>query len=78
MLPATLVLLAIPFLIATIVQSSQARIEPWKTSTLAILQGLDGELRRDLGALGKESAMKKKAEARYIQLKESDDGWRLA
>ncbi|KAM0798814.1 hypothetical protein BDR22DRAFT_857833 [Usnea florida] len=43
-LPATLVLLSFPFLVVTILQSSRAKIKPWKTSTMATLQGLGVEL----------------------------------
>ena len=76
-LPATLVLLSFPFLITTIVQSSQAKIKPWKTSALATLQGLGNELRNELGALDAEATMKRRAETRFAQLKEGDNGWRL-
>lgn len=76
-LPATLVLLSLPFLIATIVQSSQAQIKPWKTSALATLQGLGNELRNELGALDAEATMERGAETHFAQLKEGDSGWLL-
>ena len=76
-LPATLVLLSFPFLIATIVQSSRAKIKPWKTSALATLQGLGNELRNELGALDAEATMERRAETRFARLKEGDNGWRL-
>ena len=77
-LPATLVLLSLPFLIATIVQSSRAKIGPWKTSALATLKGLGNELRDELGALDAEATMERGAEARCARLKEGvNGGWRL-
>lgn len=76
-LPVTLVSLSLPFLIATIVQSSHAKIQPWKTSTLATLQGLGSELREELGPLVAETRMKKGAEARFVKLEQGEDGWRL-
>lgn len=77
MLPATLLLLSFPFLIAMIVQSSQAKIKLWKTSTLATLQGLGSELRNELGILDAETTMEKGVETRFAQLKEGDHVWRL-
>ena len=76
-LPATLILLSLPFLIATIVQSSRAKIKPWKTSTLATLQALGGDVRDELGALVAETTMKKGAKACFVKLEEGEDGWRL-
>ena len=77
MMPATLVLLSFPFLIATIVQNSQAKLKPWKTSTLATLQGLGIEVRNELGDLQSEATMEKGAETRFVRLEEFDNGWRL-
>ena len=76
-LPATLVLLSFPFLVVTILQSSRAKIRPWKTSTLATLQGLGVELRDELGALDAEAMMKKGAKMVSVQLREDVHGWRL-
>ena len=76
-LPATLVLLSFPFLVVTILQSSRAKIKPWKTSTLATLQGLGVELRDELGALDAEATMEKGAETLSVQLREDVYGWRL-
>ena len=76
-LPATLVLLSFPFLVVTILRSSRAKIKPWKTSTLATLQGLGAELRDGLGALDAEATMEKGAETISAQLKEDVHGWRL-
>ena len=50
---------------------------PWKTSTLATMQGLGVELRDELGALEAEVAMEKGAEMVSVRLKEDVDGWRL-
>lgn len=75
-LPATLVFLSFPFLIATVVQSPKAKIRPWKTSTLTTLQGLSSGLRDDLGAMGAETKMEKAAETRSARLEEGNNGWR--
>lgn len=76
-LPAILVFLSFPFLVVTIVQSSKAKIQPWKTSTLATLQGLSGELRDELGALDAEAKMEQVAMTRSVRLEERNAGWRL-
>ena len=76
-LPTALILLSLPFLVATMVQSSRANTKPWKTSTLATLQGLGDELRRELGTLDSEARMAKRAETRSVRLEENKDGWRL-
>ena len=77
LMPAALVLLSFPFLIIIIVQSSQAKLKPWKTSTLATLQGLGIDVRNELGDLHAEATMEKGAEARFVRLEEFDNGWRL-
>ena len=77
LMPATLVLLSFPFLIITIVQSSRAKLRPWKTSTLATLQGLGIDVRNELGDLHAEATMEKRAETRFVRLEEFDHGWRL-
>ena len=60
------------------VQSSRAKIQPWKTSALATLQGLGSELRGELGALDAEASMEKGAETRCARLEEGGEGgWRL-
>ena len=76
-LPATLVLLSFPLLVGTILQSSRAEIKPWKSSTLATLQGLGGELRDELGVLEDQATMERGAEMVSVRLKEGVDGWRL-
>lgn len=76
-LPAILVFLSFPFLVITIVQSSKAKIQPWRTSTLATLQGLSGELRDELGALHTNTKMEEVAETRSVRLEEGSAGWRL-
>ena len=76
-LPAALVLLSFPFLIVTIVQSARAKLKPWKTSTMAVFQGLGNRLRGELGALDTESSMQQKAESLSAQLVRDGNGWRL-
>ena len=58
-------------------QSSQMNVKPWKTSTLATLQGLSGALHNELGSLDTESRMEEEAERRLVQLKKENNGWRL-
>ena len=77
LMPATLVLLSFPFLVATVVLSSQARLKPWRTSTLATLQGLGIDVRNELGDLYMEEMMEKGAETRFVRLEEFHNGWRL-
>ena len=76
-LPASLVLLSFAFLVVTILQSSRAKIMPWKTSTLATLKVLGAELRDELGALDAEATKEKRAEKISVHLEEDIYGWRL-
>ncbi|MCJ1229317.1 hypothetical protein MMC12_005982 [Toensbergia leucococca] len=75
--PAAVLLLSLLFLVATMRQSSQMNVKPWKTSTLATLQGLSGALHNELGSLDTESRMEEEAERRLVQLKKENNGWRL-
>ena len=70
-------MLSLPFLVATIVQSSHAKIKLWKTSTLATLQGLGDELRNELGVLSSQTLMEKKAKGCFADLEGGEVGWRL-
>ena len=70
-------MLSLPFLIATIVQTSHSKTKPWKTSTLATLQGLGDELRNELGPLNAQTKMEKEAKACFAELEEGKNGWRL-
>ena len=76
-LPTTIMLLSLLLLVATMKQSSQMNVKPWKTSTLATLQGLSTELHDELGPLGVEVTMEERAGPLFVHLTKEDDGWRL-
>ena len=76
-LPISLVLLTLVFLVATIAQSRRRKLQGWKSSSLAVLTGLDSKLRDDLGALGNLAALEKKAENTKVIIERERDGWRL-
>jgi hypothetical protein len=81
--PASLVLLTIVFLAATIVKTQKSdhltrRHGNWKSSSLAILfGGLEDELRHGTRMLEKRSDMDQGASLLKVSLSPGDDGWRL-
>jgi hypothetical protein len=81
--PATLVLLTIVFLAATIVKTQKGdhhnrQHGNWKSSSLAILfGGLEDDLRHGSRMLEKRSDMDESAGLLKVSLSPGDDGWRL-
>lgn len=59
-LPITLIVLTLVFLLATISKSQHLGNRVWKSSNLATLQGLNGELHTKLGGLSSISEMEEK------------------
>lgn len=59
--PAALVSLTLIFLIATISTSHRLGSKVWKSSTIAMLHGLDGDLHTKLGGLSSISDMDENA-----------------
>jgi hypothetical protein len=79
-LPASLVLVSIEFLLLTIWSSPSRKSQqgPWKSSSLAVLfHGLDGRVRESCGDLPKRSEMWEKAEEVHVRLLSDDDGLKL-
>ena len=76
--PAGLLTLTSIFLIATIHQSKKHGIKPWKTSATALLfHGLAEEHRNKYANVDEPAAMEEVAEKLHVQLRETEDGWRL-
>lgn len=59
-LPIALISLTLVFLLATMLQSQRLGSRIWKSSNLATLQGLHGELHQRLGGLSSTSEMEEK------------------
>lgn len=77
-LPIGLVFLTLIFLIATISKSRKAKIEIWKSSSLAVLQGLDPELHTQLGALHTMDEVEEISEGLEVRIEMgAAGGWSL-
>lgn len=61
-LPVALVTFTLIFLLATMWKSRRLGTRVWKSSNIAVLQGLDADLCSQLGGLGSVSEMEERAE----------------
>lgn len=81
-LPLSLIALSLVLLAATVLKGNRRRTRVWKSSSLAVLQGLNVETRRRLGALDHVDVMDELAGKMRVTLDEGgtdgDEGWRLA
>lgn len=68
LLPIGLVSLTLVFLFATILKSQRLGSRVWKSSNLAMLQGLHGDLHAELGGLSSITEMEDKARDVKIRL----------
>lgn len=78
--PASLVLAAIEFLLLTIWASPSRKTQqgPWKSSSLAVLfHGLDSGVRKSCGDLPRRSEMWERAEEVQVRLRNDVDGLKL-
>ncbi|KAL2064485.1 hypothetical protein VTL71DRAFT_4979 [Oculimacula yallundae] len=73
--PIGLLILSFVFLTATIIKSHFSAVGIWKGSTLATMQVLTEETRRELGPLSTNSRITKSAEARDVRLRNVGGGW---
>ncbi|KAJ9613504.1 hypothetical protein H2200_003446 [Cladophialophora chaetospira] len=78
-LPLGLIILSLVFLVATVLKGTHRKTIVWKSSSLAVLQGLSLETHRRLGGLDHLDIMDKQASKVHVRLDEGgiDGGWRL-
>jgi hypothetical protein len=72
------VLLALVFLLATMVKNRRLGVRAWKSSSLPVLRGLDPEARDVLGAVMSVGKMSRKAGDVKAVMRKSEDGWGIA
>ena len=78
-LPLSLCLFSLLFLGATIIKSSRQRANNWKSSSLAMLYGLQvkGEDEDESGFLSRKREMERMAEGSLVKLMKDGKKWRL-
>ena len=78
-LPLSLCLFSLSFLAATIIKSSRQRADNWKSSSLAMLYGLQvqGEDEDESGFLSGKEEMERRAKGSLVKLKKEGKKWRL-
>lgn len=70
-------LLTLTFLLATVMKSRYHGIQPWKTSSLAVLGGLDRETRVELGNVRSVGDMLERAKDLKPAMRRRGHGWSL-
>jgi len=75
--PIALVLLTLFFLLATMMKSRHHGIPLWKSSSLAVLGGLDRETREELGNVRSVGDMVERAKEAIPTMRRRDHGWSL-
>ncbi|KAL9580095.1 MAG: hypothetical protein Q9212_004696 [Teloschistes hypoglaucus] len=76
--PIAAVILSLVFLLLTISMSRRNRIPAWKSSPLALMYGVEAELRKELGRLGRPLDMEAEARGTEIRLEAEGGRWQIA
>jgi hypothetical protein len=65
------------FLLATIVKNSGRRAKLWKSSSLAVLSGLNRDTKVRVGDLSEMTMMRERAKGVHVRLVEDHGQWQL-
>lgn len=75
--PLFVVIFTLAFLLATIIKNSGRRTKLWKSSSLAVLSGLNRDTKAQVGDLTEMTVIKERTKGVHVRLVEDHGRWQL-